>query len=586
VPRVPTYGGPQVGRSPLPGVRVPGQAPAGAFQPVQPIDISGVQQALAREVDRARQQADQLTVLEADNQIARLETDLRISALNRRGKDALGATADIEDEWRKGVSEIEKGIAKSDRQRRAVAARASGRWAQLYETIERHAAGEANRYDDETTKAALATRINDATANYADERAVALALIEAKAIVTDYATRNGLSPEVRDEQVADTVSAIHTGVLNRMLSAGDDRQAQAYYTAAKKEIRGDDAARIEKALQASSTLAASQREVDVILSTKDVTRESAFQKARGIADPEVRRETEQLLDVEFARRDRARRDIGEKRFKQAFDYANQGRRPPAPLWSTLEPNEQVSIDQRIKQVTGGGPEQTDWDLYYKLTGGAATNPEAFAKINLLEARSRLGETEWKELVRIQNAIKGGSSEEVSGLITEREIREEAVDKLYPKNNKPGDDQDRANQFRRDVDADLKRWKEANPGKKIPSEDFQSIVDARTVRSVFVPRESGTLRVPRLFGQFGIARVTVPGIGSTQRELGEVEEDERGRAYVPTEQIPPASLDEIRNEIRQKSGHITSSRQVERAFAAWLMGDRALYNTIVREGASP
>jgi hypothetical protein len=579
--RVQRYGGPQVGTAPLLGVRVSTQAPAGAFLPAQPIDPTGAMRAVADLMQRQQQQADEIALNEIDNHLAVLGNQVRLAGEQRKGRDALAATPEAEDAWTKGVSEIEQQYAKNGRQRQLLQMRAGGRWAQLRGALEQHAARELRQYDTDQYKAALATRVNDATSNYGDPAAVGVALLEAQKLVRDFGQRNGWSQDVREDEERNVVSAIHTGVLNRMLSAGNDRAASAYYEKAKGEIRGDDAARIEKALQVSSTLAASQREVDGILATTGITREQAFQKARGITDPEVRRETEQLLDVEFARRDRAERDTAEQRFKQAFDYANRGRRPPAPLWAALSPSEQVSIDQRIKQLAGGEDGTTDWGLYYKLRQGAASNPQEFAKVNLLEARSRLAEAEWKELVRIQTEIKSGS-EGVRGFISEEDIVREAVTKLYPDAKKGNDDEARANEFRRELDAELRRWKEANPSKKMPIDEFRTLVESRMVRSVFVPREPSRLyfAIP---GSFRPQAITIPGLGSRERALGEVPEDERGRAYVPHETIPPASRDEIENAIRESSGRIRSRRQVERAYAAWLMGDRQLYNSIIREG---
>ncbi len=106
MPIVPRYPVPQVETAPLPAARVSADAPAAAFGVPAAPDLSGVQRVFAQIVEEERQKADQLAVLDADNQLAQLGTDLETRALSRRGKEAFGALGETADEWQRRTAEI------------------------------------------------------------------------------------------------------------------------------------------------------------------------------------------------------------------------------------------------------------------------------------------------------------------------------------------------------------------------------------------------------------------------------------------------------------------------------------------------
>src|SRR4051812_12925999 len=99
---VPRRGPGFVPTAPLPGARVSPEAPSSAFQPPAPVDLTGLQRGVQQLVEKEKNKADQLAVLDADNQLAQLQTDLASMATGRRGKDALGAQTDVTDQWKQG----------------------------------------------------------------------------------------------------------------------------------------------------------------------------------------------------------------------------------------------------------------------------------------------------------------------------------------------------------------------------------------------------------------------------------------------------------------------------------------------------
>jgi hypothetical protein len=78
-----------VSTAPLPGVRSPVNVPRLGGGGV---DITPVANEVSELIQRHQAHADQVILLDADNKLAQLETDVRTAATQKRGKDALGAT--------------------------------------------------------------------------------------------------------------------------------------------------------------------------------------------------------------------------------------------------------------------------------------------------------------------------------------------------------------------------------------------------------------------------------------------------------------------------------------------------------------
>lgn len=555
--------------APLPGVRVSPDAPAAAFRPVEPIDISGVTRAIADFAAREREKADQLALLDADNRLAKLHTDLELEARQRRGKDALSATADIEAKWQEGVGVIEKELGNNDRVRFAFHNRAGNRWQSLYANVERHAAVETERYDNEVTDTALKNRVNDALTNFRDPEMVAKAAVELRAIVRDHGKRQGWAPEAIEQRTNEQLSRLHAGVISRFLHAGDDRAARAYYQKAKGQILGEHAENIDQALQEGSTLGEAQRQADAIIKTKGITRTEAYERARAIDDPKVRRATEQQLDTEYARQDRLEREQHDQFLKTAAEYADGGQQAPATILSRLSVAERRSLESYRRSVVRGEPIETDWAAYYQLkqqAGNPRTRAE-FMRLNLLTYRDRLANSEFEELVKLQTNVSRTGDQATRGFMTDLQIVNTTIDQagLFPKAGKVGgqkDDAARA-EFVRAIDLDVQQEKQRTGKETLPSDVVQKIADAHVLRRAFARGELGTDDRDNAQFQFLTA-------------------DRQGRPFVPTESIPEAERNKLAAYLR-RLGYTVSTSKLERLYgAAILRVPQQTFDEIARE----
>jgi hypothetical protein len=535
----------------LPAVRISPSAPAEAFQSTTRLpDLSRATGVAAQLLDEERDRADQVALLDADNQLSELGTQLQTETLAMRGRDAMGARQRAQEGWTKGASEIENGLA-SDRQKLAFKRRAQARWSALHETVERHSANEAQQYDVQQTTSALQNRLSDAVAHYQDPARVTQALAEQRAILTDHARRVGMSPETLTEKLATVTSATHTGVIDRMLTAGDDRAASTYYAAHKADIQGDDQLKIDRALEVGSTLGESQRRADDIIGRAGITRTAAFELARGIDDPKVRQATEQRLDTEFSRRDRAERDDYEQLQESAMTYVERGRMPPASVLSSLKASDRVTIRKLLQKSAEGTPVHTDQRTLYGLMLAAGdTDPKKraeFANTNLLQYRDRLSAQDFEQIAREQVKARKGEapSDEPAGLVTTNSMLLHAIQRSGVKK---GSDDELALQQK--VDVAVREQRRATGKKELSADETQDIIAKVVTRHFYVDRVGPDL----------------------QKRGGELTEDERGRAYVPLDKIPTAEAARIRQIMAARGKPSPSTRDIERAYAAALLND--------------
>lgn len=558
----------------LPGVRVLTEAPASAFRvPGEALDISPIAKVVGEFAAREKDKADQLALLDADNQLAKLHTDLQLEASQRKGKDALGATADVEGKWKEGVGAIEKTLT-NDRQRMAFFNRAGGRYQSLYESVERHTAAETERYDSEVTDTALKNRINDALVNYQDPQMVAKAALELKAIVKDHGKRQGWDPAVIEEKSAEQLSRLHAGVIGRFLKVGDDRAAKAYYEKAKGQILGEHQDNIDQALEEGSTLGEAQRRADAIVKTKGITRTEAYEMAKALDDPKLRRATIDQLDDEYSRQDRLRKDEHDKIVSMAAEYADKGQRTPASLLPQLTVGERRSLDAHRKSVLRGDLIETDQAAYYELQG-MAIDPkrrDAFTKLNLITYRDKLSNSDFQEMARLQMAVRKKGDEAVRGFLTDRNIVDETITPLFPNAGKTGAQRNQAaddefNQFRRSIDIDVAHAKEQRGGKELSSDDVQKIVDTHVIRRMFGKKE---WRVSSKTGE--PERSTMVGLSY----------DEQDRPRIAIDRIPRSEAEKLAGFLRRARLSVSASK-LERLYAAEVMGvSDAKFSKIARE----
>jgi hypothetical protein len=487
MPTVPRIGQP-IDTAPLPNARVSTGAPAAAFGgAAKSIDVGGLGRHIAGIIEDEQQKADQVAVLDADNKLASLESSLlydqKTGVLNRRGQAAFTAPEDVDNEWKKQIGEIEKGLT-TDRQLLAFRGRAQSRYQSIFSEVQRHVAGERQQYDTDTTTAALANRYDTAVRS-SDPKVVDRSVAESRAILATFAKRNGWSPEVAQEKTATVVSRIHAGVVDKLLANEQDVAASEYYAAHKSEITGDQVARLEGALELGSVRGESQRQADQIIGAAKGMPD-ALDAVRKIADPKIRDATDQRVKQYFAEQKVAQDERRVANYQTATNIVEQSRdvnKVPPSLWASFTVGERSELRNYAEKLVKGEPIVTDWTRYYDLMALASSDAtkQQFLKVNLLADRGHLGDAEFKQLTDLQSSLRkddGKAQAQLGGYRTVHDIVEQAIGDMGLRITglrASQQDKDKASLFRRSVDLQVQALEERT-GKKATDADAQRIVD--------------------------------------------------------------------------------------------------------------
>lgn len=368
-------------------------------------------------VEEHAQKADQVALLDADNQLSNLSTTLETQTLSRHGKDALAAGPEVQDAWSKGSAEIANGLT-NDRQREAFAARADHHWNLLNETVQKHGDAEFQKYDADNTTAAIQNRLTDSVNNYNDPTRLNQNLAESKDLVTLYGQRNGESPDVIQEKATRASSSIHTGVIDRMLTDGNDITAQAYFDAHKGEMTSEDILRVEKPLEIGSTLGKAQRNRNAILST--TTNEAdAVTAARKIDNPREQAETERLIKQDYIEKAAALRDQKEQTMTSAAGIIESTHSfeaiPPSTI-ATMTVQERSALREYADKLAGGSFIKTDLPTYDRLEtmSSVPETRDKFLQLDLNTYKSKLDPGDFKHFSELQASVRKGEDKPIFG----------------------------------------------------------------------------------------------------------------------------------------------------------------------------
>lgn len=373
-------------------------------------------------IEQETRRADEVALLDAENRISTWEQqrlyDPEAGAFAQRGKNAMGLPETIAQEYSDLTGEVEASLG-TDRQREAFAKLRQRRGLDLDLSIRRHVFTQMQAYEGEELNAAISTSKDAAIANALDPRRVGEELTRAVTAIKTHGPRVGMGPEQIEKQIGDVRTAVHVGVIDRLLATDNIRTAQVYFEEAKEQISGDALARVEKALEEGGLRKAAQKAADEIVTAGGTLTEQR-EKARAIEDPKLRDEVTQRIEHEATVRERAEREAEETRLRTAYDlvdrYKDVAAIPPGQ-WSQLTGGARSALRNYAEALAQGVPVKTDLAAYYGLMQQAANDPEAFTKRNLLEFRGKLDEVEFKQLAQLQLQYRRGDTKAADKTLT-------------------------------------------------------------------------------------------------------------------------------------------------------------------------
>jgi hypothetical protein len=538
---IPKFNQPQVQVSSQPSVRVDPGATAGtfgsggAFKEAQQ-ESNALFDQTQKYYAAEKQKADEIKLTSFNSELTKLKNQLIYDPtdglMNRKGQDAFGAPEEYVGRFNSQVEELKKGLSNSAQQA-AGQRMVEGHLADLDGDIKRHVYAESKAYDEQTTTAALVTAHDDAVTNYQQPEKVRAALDAQAGTILRWASRQGYadSDPIVKQKLEEASSKTHMAVVERMLSNGQDLDAKAYFDQVKgteNQVTGEDASRIEKALEEGSIRGESQR-LSLDITKRHGNLSQALAEADKIENSKVQDETRRRIKERFSEAEASRRDMNEKNHINALNVIDKSKNiddvMKSPMWKNFSNSERNGLISYAKIKSEGLQPSTNWDDYYNLKTIAAepTTREKFLKTNLMEYRPRMADSEFKQLVDLQTDLRNGGSKASShldGFLSDQEVVNGVLGDagIDPKSDQGTSEGSRVNLFKAKVDREVLRVQEQT-GKKVTNEELRAIADRLMI-------EGATDK-----GIFG------SGFFVTKKRLFEIDPNEDKQFSINTDSIP-------------------------------------------------
>lgn len=535
--------------------------------------VSGVADRIMAE---ERQKADDQQITAAAAKATGLANDLQLDFQKHRLDDAVKVSPDYEKKHAAGLDEIAKGLG-SDTQRAAFAKWRAGHEVAFQSAVRNRAYDEGQKSYDITDQIAKEQARRSVAIN-ADPNNGEEGLAQVESRVADMHTLNEITGRRKGynaDQIAelnrqDTADAYAT-VINSYNEAGHTVAAKALFDQHKDALEPKARDMLQKSLELGITKTeAQQRSADIY--SPDKTLEAMFAEADQIPDQQVQAETKRRLEERDNLRRRAIEQVQDKAFTASYEKVKSDPRGFDALTAgertAMGPDREEKLKAWTMRRAKGEPLpwQASKAVRYQIEQ-AAGNPasrDAFSKANLLDYVDRLNEDDFNALNKLQQDVRAGKTEGADWLNTREEKVNQALAQLgmdprpyYTDNKGKVTNNPQSVAFRSQVQQEAARVAAANKREQPTADDVQKAIDSTLMKKVRI-NEWG--RDP-------------------ERVAATLTTDERGKAYVPIEQVPANHNDAIRAAIAAKGREATDD-QVQRAYAAALIGDRALYDSII------
>lgn len=599
MPTVPRYNGEQVQQAPLPGVRYNVQTTPRDFGAGIAEGLGRAGEVAAQIYQDERAKADQVAAMDAERQLGDWENstlyDAEKGALTRRGRDAFGLPEQVLGDYDSLVGKISAGLG-SERQRMAFARAAQARRADIDRTVQRHVAGERRHYEQERFTSFMGTSQEAAWFNFMDPKRINLELQRQQGAIIDHAARNGMPAEWVQAQVAQAASATHTGVINRLLSAGQDQAATAYYQQHKTDIAGDVAGKLDAALAEASFRGNAQRQTAAIVAQhQDLG--TAVEAARQIEDSKLQDDVVRRVRDFFALQQAARTEAADALYLDMnrelernggdLDAVRQAR--PSAFVDDLAPGQRQALELRARQIREGREPETDPKTYLRWMAMSPDELGRMSEAQIAQYQTKLAPDDWRRMVADWRNLRaaaaagaggggGESSAARTSLLTFKDVVEGAMRStgILPEGmtltqlNK--DEARRVVEFEQAAARAVELFEQNDLGgkRKASQAELQKIVNDLGVQAM------------RLETRAKVERNLMWDKSTTVSELTP---EQAGKAYIPIGDIPAAMRLRMKAEAKRLGNPNVSDEQIQRAYLHYLRGDIDAHDRVLGPGVT-
>lgn len=491
MPKVPRYDQPQIAEQNLPNVDRRTRADVSDFGGGRNNPFPQVEKFVGQ-VYKFKDDADEVAALNAFNKIKAAKTDLlynpKTGAYTKKGENAFGVIDEYGEQYDKIAQSFEDEL-QNESQKQRFRSKYSNERLDLTDSLSKHLFNEADSFEDTVVEQNIEANFQEAVLNHTDMEKVRSSMLAQQEEIFKHAQRKGLPSVWVQNKLQATESKTHSGIVKKYLSNNDDITAEQYFNANKEGFTAADLDDVKGDLEEASIRGKSQRASDAIFAKHQDDMSAAVSEAKKIKDPKVRDETVSRIKDNFSMKNLAENEAIENLHRNAtntIDTFGTVDKIPPEQWKRFSLSERSALKNYAKSRNEGTGPSTDWETYYELM--VQMPREEFASANLSEPRYRgnLGDTEYKEIVKLQAGIRKGDEKSASaydGYRTKQQVVNESLGAAGYDTSRGASDKEkeRVNKFRRMVDEEVIRRKEN--GEKINNNDVQQIVDSLMIRGV-------------------------------------------------------------------------------------------------------
>lgn len=533
---------------------------------------------------RAAREANQIAVTDKDRQAAAISSSLlndpQSGALNQRGQKAFSAYGSSMQTFDKSMSDLAAGLT-TDEQKAAFSARVSQRRQELNDRLQIHVAQERKVWDDQVTLSSVDNETDAVLAAAGDPGYKNATSLGEQRIVENlwlWGDRNGQlsppddkgirlpSPEL-DKKIREAKSKMYVGVVTTLLAKDKDQEARAFYDDHKKDVSGEQTKHVLDALEEGTLRGESQRKADAFIATsKD--EETARLKLASIKDPKLKDETERRIDEHYQRQRVAEKNADESLYlgSRQLTETSPGKNP----LDAIPPSVSIKLsgdDKRAIVAMVRPPKATDPAAWLAFSGALTAGRLADVSQADYERdyKSRFNQEDRSRADDIFASAKQGSKDNAklsSTISAQQRIKDSLIKaELIPGVGKPNSAQAVLHaSFETVASKAIQDYEQTElQGKRHASgNEQQTIIDGLLAQRVFVHN--------RIFPD----KEAVASL---------VTSEDSDKTYVPLAKIPPNRASVITNQIAAY-GRPADKDTIQRAYAAYVMGDRAGYQAII------
>jgi hypothetical protein len=375
---------------------------------------SGLSATIGKIQDDARDQADQLAVLDRRKTFEEAKTAELFGpsgALMAKGKNAFEASNKAKESLSKKAQELASDL--NENQKFLFNQYLDDEQNDISQRLTVHTAREISNYDDNLTEASINGLRERALTDFSNPNLLAKNLADQEILIRQAGKRKGLPDEAVDLAVLNQKSVTHIGVISKLAANQMDIGATKYFKAVKGQMTEEDQLKATRMLEESSFRGESQRIVDGILG-KGGSLSDGLEETKKIKNPKLREEAENRLMRMMAVKRQAEESQQDQIVINSLNLIDRGAgidSIPVEEWSTLDSSKRNAIMGYLQAKSRGENKITDNRTYYQLKSAAADHPESFAQFNMADYQAKLSNADFREMVDLQQKVKKGEKDE-------------------------------------------------------------------------------------------------------------------------------------------------------------------------------